>query len=100
MICVLCAIMFVFSVQLVVASQQVHSLQQQLKENASQGAHGLDVARLQTKVEGLQFDLGNLTQSLQVAHPKPLSSAAVIVPLQPQAVLCMLCHRHRCRNNV
>lgn len=69
--------------QLTAASEQVRSLQQQLKDNASQGtAQSLDMAGLQSRVEGLHFDLGNLTQSLQVAHQVGLSTAGVIASLQ------------------
>ena len=55
--------------QLVTAMQQVSSLQQQLGQNASQQeVHSSDMSRLQSKVEQLQFDLGNLTHSLQVTE--------------------------------
>lgn len=60
--------------------QQVSSLQQQLGQNASQQAeHTSDLSRLQSKVEELQFDLGNLTHSLQVtACCCNLTSAAIV----------------------
>ena len=89
----------VFVMQLTAASEQVHSLQQQLKYNANQGtAQSLDMARLQNKVEGLQFDLGNLTQSLQVVHQVGLSTAGVIASLQCHTLLCIAPYCCCCHN--
>lgn len=64
-------------VQLMEATQQVCSLQQQLSEQASLGtAHSIDMSRLQSKVEGLQTDIGSLTSSLQVKLRGTVATAA------------------------
>lgn len=57
----------VFMLQALISKQECIALQQQLEQQAE--AHcreGSDLARMAGKIQGLEFDLGNTRQSLQV----------------------------------
>ena len=58
--------------QVSISTQQCSELQQRLQDQqAEHESNSSDMGRMVSKVHGLEFDLGNLRQSLQV-WPQPL----------------------------